>query len=246
MSRFLRNAALGLALLIGSGAAAHALEPLVKEDAIPGKFSANVGITSEYVFRGISQTDGVPALQGGFDYEIDLSKSVNGYAGVWASNVKFPDASVEMDIYGGIKTDISGVGLDVGFIYYAYPGAASALDYDFVEAKFALSYDAGVASGTAAINYSPEYFGDSGDAVYYALDLEVPIQKLFAIIGHIGYQTIEENAAFGTDDYVDFKIGAKANVMGFDLTLAYTDTDLPKSQCDDLCGIFTATLSRSF
>ena len=246
MTKLVRATALALALCVGLDGGAQALDPLIKEKGIPGGFSANVALTSEYIFRGISQTDGVPALQGGFDYELGVAKDAKAYLGVWGSNVNFTDATLETDIYGGVKFGIGKLELDAGFIYYLYPGANSSLDYDFVEAKFAASYDAGFASATAGMNYSPEYFGKSGDAFYYALDVEVPVANKIAFKGHVGYQTIDNNVAFGTDDYLDYSIGATVNIAGFDLTLAWTDTDLSTAQCNDLCGIFTVTLSRSF
>ena len=118
-----------------------------KMGGIPGTFSANVGLTSEYLFRGLSQTDDAPALQGGFDYEVSLAKPVALYLGVWGSNVDFNEgagvdgATIEIDWYGGLRGNIgdTALGWDVGFIYYSYPGAASSLNYDFIEAQAALS-----------------------------------------------------------------------------------------------------------
>ncbi|MBL8378474.1 MAG: hypothetical protein JNM79_11440 [Burkholderiales bacterium] len=90
----------------------------------PHTFTGNVAVVSDYRFRGISQTYNLPALQGGFDY----SHSSGLYFGNWNSSVSgnvFPNGSgVEMDFYGGWKTEFSnGIGLDIGAIYYFYPGA---------------------------------------------------------------------------------------------------------------------------
>ena len=248
-----RIAALGLAVWLGLGGSVHAVEPLVDEKAIPGTFSANVALTSEYIFRGISQTDGSPAIQGGFDYTATFVeqagpfKDFGAYIGVWGSNVRFTDANVEIDSYAGLTADLSGVGLDLGVIWYAYPGAASDLDYDFFEAKFAASYEFfKLFTATAGVNYSPDYFGASGTAWYPALDVEVPIGKYLSLSAHVGYQDIDDNAAFGTDDYIDYGLGATVNLWGFDITLAWSDTDLDSSQCNDLCGIVTLSASRSF
>jgi uncharacterized protein (TIGR02001 family) len=68
-----------------------------------------------------------------------------------------------------------GISYDVGFIYYAYPGAGGSLDYDFWEVQTAIGYDFGIASVTASVNYSPENFGDSGDAYYPKLAVNVPV-----------------------------------------------------------------------
>ncbi|MBE0616861.1 MAG: hypothetical protein IH608_02885, partial [Proteobacteria bacterium] len=79
-------------------------------------FSGNVAMTSDYVFRGISQTDSNPAIQGGFDY----ASPVGLYVGTWASNVAF-GGNIEMDWYGGFSNEVAGFSYDLGVIYYAYP-----------------------------------------------------------------------------------------------------------------------------
>lgn len=246
--RAMKVIALAAVVWMGVQGSAMALDPLVKPDAIPGSFSANVALTSEYVFRGISQTDGRPAIQGGFDYELPFNKdkSLGLYLGTWGSNVDFTDATLELDVYGGLQGTVGPLGWKLGLIRYIYPGAASDLNYDFTEIAGALSYDAGFLSLNAGLNYSPEYFGKSGNAYYYALGVEVPIVNKVALTGHVGYQTIKDNAAWGTDDYMDYSIGASINLLGFDISAAWTDTDLSKNQCDELCGIFTVTASRSF
>jgi uncharacterized protein (TIGR02001 family) len=86
-------------------------------------FTSNVGLFSDYRFRGISQTYKQPALQGGFDY----SHSSGIYLGTWGSNVSnnvYPNGNLEWDLYGGYKFEpVKDVGLDLGLIYYYYPGA---------------------------------------------------------------------------------------------------------------------------
>src|SRR5574343_185561 len=107
--------------LVGAFAA-----PAFAEEAAPTPehtLTGNVGLFSSYRFRGIDQTFGKPALQGGIDY----SHSSGFYVGNWNSNVSsgagFPDGNLEMDFYGGYKTSIGDVGLDIGGIVYYYPGS---------------------------------------------------------------------------------------------------------------------------
>ena len=232
--------------MVLAGAGAFANEPLVKADGFPGEFSANVSLTNEYFFRGISQSDDQPAIQGGFDYDVGLADGVGVYAGVWGSNVNFTDAVLELDWYGGLKGEVKGFSWSAGFIYYYYPGTDSALNYDFWEAAFSLGYDFGVAAVTAGVNYSPNYFADSGNATYYSLGVDVPVGKYLTLHGTVGKQDIQKNANFGTPDYVDYSVGASVNLVGFDVKLAYTDTDMKKSECDDLCGAVVLSVSRSF
>lgn len=227
----------------------------MEEPVIPGSFSANVALTSEYYFRGLSQTDDTPAIQGGFDYEVDVSKPIAFYLGTWASNVDFNEpggvdgASIEIDLYGGLRGAIGETGLtwDVGFIYYAYPGADSGLNYDFVEVQGALGYDFGVAAVTGSLNYSPENFGDSGNAYYWkgAVDVPIPAVKNLSLSGYIAYQDIQDEAVFGTRSYVHWYLAATYNVLGFDLSVAYSDTDIG-GDVDGKQEAVLFTVARSF
>lgn len=215
-------------------------------EIFPGEFSGNVGIGTDYTFRGVSQTDENPAIQGGFDW----SHESGVYLGVWGSNVDFDDgdeATLEMDFYGGIAGEVSGITWDVGVIYYAYPGANDNLDYDYVEGKVALGYDFGVASIGGSVFYSPEFFGDSGDAVYAELAAAAPLPYGFGIEGLVGHQWIDDNATFGLPDYLTWTIGLTYSIEGFDLALSYVDTDISGSRCDDICDARALfTVSRSF
>ncbi len=209
--------------------------------------SANVGFVSEYSFRGIAQSDEQPAVQGGFD----VAHSSGLYAGVWGSNVDFNDddqAHLEVDLYAGYSGSFKGLSYDLGAIYYAYPGADDSLDYDFYELSFALGYDFEIFSTSASVNYSPEYFGNSGDALYYAANVDVPLVYDITLSGHVGYQTIDDNDAFGVPDYTDWSIGLGYNLKGFDISLAYIDTDLDEpSECSDGCAErIILSVSRSF
>jgi uncharacterized protein (TIGR02001 family) len=91
--------------------------------ASPHSFTGNVGLFSEYRFRGIAQTFKRPALQGGFDY----AHANGAYLGVWGSNVSpntYPNGNLELDFYGGYKFEVAkGLGIDLGGMYYYYPGS---------------------------------------------------------------------------------------------------------------------------
>lgn len=203
---------------------------------LPGEFSGNVGIVSNYVFRGISQTDEKAALQGGIDWAHDSGF----YAGVWGSNVDFNEtpptdgASAEIDLYAGWGQSIGAFSYSIGGAYYAYPGADSNLDYDFVEGLLTSGYELmeGLEVG-ALYAYSPEFFGNTGPAHYiegsvgYSFDVGVPV-SLGATIGH---QTIDQ----GTD-YTNWSTTAAVTFDNLEVGVSYTDTDLSKAQCgSDAC-----------
>lgn len=110
-------------------AALAASSSVMAEEAAPAEhtFTANVTLASEYIYRGIGQTNRKPALQGGFDY----SHASGLYAGVWGSNVSWlsdgrsdVSSSLEVDLYGGYKNTFAGGdwNYDVGVLRYNYPG----------------------------------------------------------------------------------------------------------------------------
>jgi uncharacterized protein (TIGR02001 family) len=240
-------------LVIGCAAPSAQAEDTIKL-GIPGTFSATAGIASEYVFRGITQSNEEPALQGSIDYSTIIGSrdgnEIGLYAGIWGSNVEFNDnneASTEFDFYTGITHDIADISFDIGAIYYAYPGAAANLNYDFWEVKFATGYDFGPAEIGGSVYYSPDYFGGSGDAVYYQAAAEVPLEHGIYLAGHVGRQKIDDNVAYTLPDYTDWSIGLGANIEGFDINLSYIDTNISKSRCADGCDSKAVlTLSRSF
>jgi uncharacterized protein (TIGR02001 family) len=239
-------------LLATAAFAAMALSPnIAKADSAINyddiDFSANVGLFSEYVFRGITQSDESLALQGGFDVS-----HINGlYAGIWGSNVDFNDgdeAHLEIDIYAGYSGAVENFSYDFGVIYYAYPGAENELDYDFWETALSVGYDFDIFSASASINYSPDYFGDSDDAFYYAAGIDIPVTENIGFSTHIGFQEIDKNSEFGVEDYIDWSVGLSYSVADFDISLQYIDTDLDEpSECADGCDTrFVLGISKSF
>jgi uncharacterized protein (TIGR02001 family) len=151
-----------------------------KDDSgIPGDLTGSLALTTDYVFRGISQTDSGPAVQGTIDYAYMFRDEIGIYAGIFGSNVDFDEvsgpgvdrASAEFDLYGGVKGTISGVTWQLGFIHYAYPKSSPSpnFDYDYTEVVGKLGYDFGVLAITAGVNYTGDYFSETGEGVYYRL-----------------------------------------------------------------------------
>jgi uncharacterized protein (TIGR02001 family) len=206
-------------------------------------FTANVGLVSDYVWRGISQTSHAPAIQGGFDY----AHSSGFYAGVWGSNVSWivdtattlngvGSAGLELDTYLGFKNSFAeDFSYDVGFIRYNYPGSYTpvanlakadtdeiygAIGYKWLSAKY--SYGLGQfltlpgAQGTNYIDLTATYpIADSG----------------FTVAAHVGKQTYKGTtaaalaAAGNTPTYTDYKVGVTKDFSGYVLGLAYTSTN---------------------
>jgi len=130
-----------------------------------------------------------------------------------------------------------GVGWDVGAIYYSYPGAEADLNYDYGEACSTLNYSFEAVPLQPEIGvglyYSPEYFGDSGKATYTSGTLQLSLPEEFGINFTAGKQWFDEAL-----DYLDWKLGVTKGLAGFDFEIAYTDTDLSKSDCggESICA----------
>ena len=218
-------------------------------DIIKADLSANVAMVNDYRFRGISQNDQSFALQGGFDYA-----SENGfYAGIWSSSVDFQiqtvdDASTELDIYAGWGGEFgkSGVSWDLGFLHYNYPAADSSLNYNFTEINGTLSYE----WLTIFYAHTSDYFAASGTADYINIAADFELDGGWSIGASLGHQTVDDNAAWGTPNWNDYKVFVGKSFGGIDFELAFIDTDLSSSECfggSDWCdSTVTLAVSKSF
>ncbi len=230
-----------------SGIAGASVFALLSTAATPAsaqevEFSGNVAITSDYAFRGISQTLEQPAVQGG----LDAAGPFGLYAGVWASSINFGEdldgsdrAQMELDFYGGIAPSAGGFDFDLGLLYYAYPGALSGLDYNFLEAYAGVAREVGPVSVGLNGAYSPDFFAASGTGLFGSVSASVGLPSApISVDGSVGRQTIEDNIAFGTPDYTVWSVGLSAEVYGLGVGGAVTGTDLSESDCfggSDLC-----------
>jgi uncharacterized protein (TIGR02001 family) len=220
--------------------------------------TANVGLFSQYIFRGISQTAGKPAVQGGFDY----AHSSGFYLGTWASNVSWLEdfgqynrSSLEWDFYGGYKNTFPGSedwSYDVGLLYYYYPGSKNPGYYS------ANTWEIYAAIGWkwASLKYSynvQDYFGarptgSKTDGTWY-LDLSAtyPVGETgFALIGHYGYLDVAHDGSGNSKlAYQDWKVGASYTVpdgflKGLEIGAYYSGNNANSAAYTDLTGYNTA------
>jgi len=256
-----RTRAATLACVVGGVIAAAPLMALAEVDEekshaeSPHTFSANVTMATEYVFRGITQTNEDPAIQGGFDY----SHSSGFYIGTWASNLEFnaqttDSASIEIDIYGGFAGEFSnGVGWDVGGLYYWYPSQnedSGGGDYDYVEAYGNLSYTFGgfqyEPSVEVGFAWSPEFFGEDNDGFYYHGTFSLALPAGFSPYVVLGYQDVDGGKTTGPKgfDYFHYTIGVSKELGMFTADLSWQDADL--NGCGDFCEAVVFSLSSSW
>ena len=202
-------------------------------EASPHTFTGNVTLASEYIYRGIAQTNRKPAIQGGFDY----AHSSGLYLGVWASSISWlsdlPDvsSSVEIDVYGGFKNTIgdSDFSYDVGVLRYNYPGSypSGFTKADTTEVYVGLGWK--WLSAKYSYVVSSNIFGWVGTAGektrgsdYLELNANYDLGDGWGIQGHVGHQKIKH---FSDASYTDYKVGVTKD-LGFGVVgLAYIDTD---------------------
>jgi uncharacterized protein (TIGR02001 family) len=231
--------AAGVALFaLTGGALADGYTGSIKDaPAAPAReFTYSFGVTgtSDYVFRGQTQTDGDPTIQGTINVGYGII-----YGGVWASGLDFgggadgigSDAEIEIDWYGGIKPTWGKATFDFGVIYYTYPGASdSILELDYVELKAGVSgevFDKLTAGAT--VYYSPEYTGETGESWVFegVLAYALPTIGIFTptVSGTFGHADVEK-----LYDWNYWNAGVSLAVEKITLDFRYWDTDISSSE----------------
>lgn len=205
-------------LSVAAALSVPALALAQQAPAGPHTLTGNFGFFSQYIFRGLTQTDHKPALQGGFDY----AHSSGFYLGTWASNISwlsdygaYTGSSMEWDFYGGYKGSLGGdLGYDVGLLQYWYPGkvAAGATKADTLEGYGALSWK--WLSAKLSYSLGNKTFGvpDSRGTYYLDFTATYPMSDKVNVIAHYGIQKFKGNSGGVSNDsvasYKDWKLGA--------------------------------------
>ena len=179
--------------------------------------SMNASLTTNYVWRGVSQTRNNGAIQGGLDVAHDSGL----YVGAWGSNVDFDtEAAVEFDYYVGFGGNITeDVAYDLGYNSYTYPDESGL--------NFAEYYGSVSAYGfTLGANYSNDFGGDNSTLyTYVGYEYSLPMDIGLAL-QYGNYDFKDTLAVGGEDSYNDWSVGLSKTCMGLDFGLTYTDTDL--------------------
>ncbi|UCF92088.1 MAG: hypothetical protein JSW39_28125 [Desulfobacterales bacterium] len=200
-------------------------------------FSATFTLATDYVFRGISQTDEKPAVQGSIDY----GHPIGIYLGIWGSNVHsdISKGGVELDYYIGYARELcSNFNLDLTFFYYSYPGGGSDPEPDYLEGHIGLDYTFATLPLSPKIGsnyyYSPDFFGEDGDAHYVNGIIELSLPYELTLAGELGYQDVEGDKLTGDGqgengkdgfDYYHWRVGISREILKFVLDLSYQDTN---------------------
>lgn len=193
--------------------------------------NGTITTTSDYDFRGISQSATDPALQGSIDWALNSGL----YLGAWASNIDFGDCcdeDIEVDVYAGFSRSLdSGFSWNLGFVYYLYPGGS-------YEDTFGVDEDLHyweVAAGAGFKNFSAKFWysdnfanfedvsGTSADAWYLEANYAIPLPQDFSIALHAGKS---DGDYWGDFDYADYAVSVSKTLGHFNLTLKYIYPDV--------------------
>lgn len=211
-----------------AGSFAHAEEKKPEHEV-----SFNAAITSDYRYRGISQTRLQPALQGGADY---TNNPTGFYAGTWLSTIKWTkDAGgggdVEWDLYGGKRGEIvKDVSYDVGVLSYVYPSNGLGNVAGFANANTTEIYGQ-IGYGPAYVKYSHSVtnlfgFVDSKNSGYLDVGANVDVAEGLVLNLHAGHQTVKNNSA---SSYTDWKVGLTKDFGVVSGSLAAIGTNADKT-----------------
>ena len=215
------------ATLLASGSVfAQTAAPATPEHTV----SYNIGATTDYRYRGISQSAKKPAINGGIDY----AHSSGFYLGTWASSIRWikdstanPNTTkgpVEIDFYGGYKGSLAeGLGYDVGGLYYLYAGNNLKDTAGFVSPNTFEVYGA-LTFGVVTAKYShstTNLFGtaNSKNSGYLDLSANIDLGSGWSIVPHVGAQKIKNG-----NSYTDYSVTVNKDINGLILSAALVGT----------------------
>jgi len=235
MARRMEAGTLKLSILSAALIGGLALPAQAQDNGVG--LSASAAFTTDYVFRGTSQTNQNPAVQASLDATYGIF-----YLGMWGSNVDFGGsgtgqelATLEIDYYGGIAPTWQGISFDIGGIYYTYPGAFDpGGQFDYFELKTGASYTFFEALTLGVTNYwSPDFFGETGTGNAIEGSAEYAFSgTLFnffspSVSGLVGYQDVDD-----LGDYTYWNVGLTLGFLdNWSADVRYWDTDFTEAGC---------------
>jgi len=230
--------------------------PAFAQDTAPPKpitVTGNVTLTSDYRFRGITQSDGDGAAQA----TVNVNSSTGLYVGTFVSTiddkVSLPGyGGAEVDLYGGYtKSFHNGLGFDAGLLYYYYPGGDKGVNTDFFEPYASVSYTIGPVATKVGVNYAwsgQKGLIDKDDNTYVYGQAAVGIPGTpVTVTGHVGHTKGSlgyVNLSAGDDSYWDWSLNAEAVGGPFKVGVTYLDTDVSDATVPALGGRFDQKLGR--
>ncbi len=239
----MRNIILGVSAL----ALAAVATPVLAQDegaSEPLTISGNATVVTDYRFRGISQTDKDFAVQGGFT----VSHESGLYATVWGSSIDdyvAAGSDQEIDLIAGYKRDLGVATIDVGVLYYYYPGAEKFVpgyNSDFIEPYASVSGAIGPVTAKLSAAYAPKQKAIAGlhskdDNLYGAIDLSAGIPDMpLSFSAHLGHNFMDDSFLSSGKKYTDWSLGATYTYKALTFGVSYVDTNFAKGALTSFTG----------
>jgi uncharacterized protein (TIGR02001 family) len=228
-------------------------EPAAPPPAVavsPWGLSFGTVFTTDYNFRGISQSARKPAVQGSAELTYTVNPNFQLYANVFGSSLKLPSqASMELDGSFGIRPSFGGVSFDFGATYYGYPGELPGVKSEFWEVYGKASYKFfDKLTLGANVFYAPNWLNLGADGTYFSGTAALDLPHGFAVSGELGrYVLGRTSPRFGSvnlPDYTYWNAGISYTYKIATLDLRYHDTSLNKRSCQTLVGQPGVTRSK--
>jgi uncharacterized protein (TIGR02001 family) len=220
---------LAAAIALASAAIAPAAYAQEEEPKSDITVTGSVTLATEYRLRGISQTDSDPAIQGG----LTVAHSSGVYVGTWASNLagygSFGGSNMELDLIAGFSKPVGPVTLDVGGIYYVYPGTHNT---DYFEIYGSVGGKLGPVNAKLGAYWAPEQDNIGGDNIWLYTDFAFPIEGTpITLKAHAGYSDGDSGYTKGLDIF-DYSVGVDFTWRNLTLNVSYVGTDLDEDDAD--------------
>lgn len=205
--------------------------------------SGSATLVSDYRFRGVSQTDKRFAVQGG----MTVAHSSGFYGSVWGSSIDDYVANgsdQEIDFALGYSREVGAATIDVGVLYYYYPGS-DGINSDFFEPYASVKSTLGPVTGKVGISYAPKQHAlsarhnrDDNTYVYGELSSAIPNTPI-SVTAHVGESFGRSYLTGGLKNYTDWSLNASYTWNNLSFGVTYVDTDIKKGDSPDSPGFFT-------
>lgn len=234
------------------GAIVLPISPAVADDeeaaTSPWTLSGSIAAATDYIYHGVSQTGGTGAWQG----SLTLSGPSGFYGNIWTSRVRYPsspDTFAEVDFIVGWNGNVGELNVDLSGDVVYYPSDLAHPGYDNTEFFATVTREFESLEFSFTAGYSPDFSYHSGTWLTAEADVSVPLRENLSAIAGIGYETIEDNAAYGLPDYYEGKIGLQYVLDSWTLDGTLSWTGISRTACGgtDLCAPrFTGSLTYAF
>jgi uncharacterized protein (TIGR02001 family) len=208
--------------------------PLAAASDMPFDIAVGIALTTDYVSRGITNSNSEPAIQGYIEPSIQLGELGTAYVNVWSSNVDYGEGfeGAEIDVAAGIRPEFGPLSLDVGYVHYFYAPEHVSPDYGEIFAKADYNFNDMFTVG-GRVFFAPDFNQSGNTATWVAGGVRVPLPHDFSAFTGIGYQFIDDPDAF---EQLAWMAGVSYSWKALTVDVRYWGTDLSDEGCTARSG----------